>query len=180
MTGLVSGPGAPGRRDGAGPRAVVVGLGNPDRGDDGVGPAVARAVAALGPPGVRVAEHEDPTALLDLWAARDVAVVVDAVRSGRPPGSLVRLETGSAGRPLPASVWAGTGRGGTHALGLAAAVGLGRALDRMPRRVVLLGVEGDSYEHGSGLSPRVDAALPCAVDAVLDVLSEEAAADVPR
>ena len=33
---------------------LVIGVGNPDRGDDGVGPAVASRVAALGLPGVRV------------------------------------------------------------------------------------------------------------------------------
>src|SRR5512135_998350 len=53
----------------AGPEtALVVGVGNPVRGDDGVGPAVAALVRAQARPDVEVAElHGDLTALLDLW-----------------------------------------------------------------------------------------------------------------
>ncbi|MGA8248276.1 MAG: hypothetical protein WB797_15335, partial [Nocardioides sp.] len=60
---------------------LVVGLGQPDRGDDAVGPEVARAVATRGLPGVRVLEREDPADLLDTWRGHDLVVLVDAVRS---------------------------------------------------------------------------------------------------
>ncbi|HEY5553668.1 MAG TPA: hydrogenase maturation protease, partial [Cellulomonas sp.] len=73
---------------------VVIGLGSPDRGDDAVGPEVARRVADLHLPGVTVVEHEDPTGLIDLWDTADLAVVVDAVRSGSAPGSLLVVESG--------------------------------------------------------------------------------------
>ncbi len=159
----------------AGTPTLVVGLGDPRRGDDGVGLAVARVVAALGLPTTAVAEVEDPTVLLDLWRDCDLAVVVDAVHAGGRPGSVVRLDTGSAGRPVPVSAWAATGRGGTHALGLAAAVGLGRALGRLPRHVVLLGVEGACYERDHGLSPDLAAAVEDVVAVVLGVVDERAA-----
>ena len=59
--------------------ALVVGIGNPLRGDDGVGPAVAALLRARAHPGVQVAEvHADPIALLDLWAGRRRVVLVDA------------------------------------------------------------------------------------------------------
>ena len=83
-------------RVGAGP-ALVIGLGNPDRGDDAVGHTVARRVAALRLPGIQVVEREDPTSLIDLWGDRDLAVVVDAVSSNRVPGTLVMLESGIGG-----------------------------------------------------------------------------------
>ena len=59
---------------------LVVGVGNPDRGDDGVGPVVAARVAALGLPGVRVVRcrRTDPAAR-PVGGRVDV-VVVDAVR----------------------------------------------------------------------------------------------------
>lgn len=158
---------------------LVVGLGSPDRGDDAVGPAVAADVAALGLAGVEVVTHEDPTALVDLWSDRDLAVVVDAVCSGAPPGSVTVLETGGDARPLPESAWAGTGRGGTHAFGLAAAVELSRALHRLPPRVVVVGVEAAAFEHGEPLSPPVTEALPAAVHAVLAAV-RPVGSDVPR
>jgi hydrogenase maturation protease len=147
---------------------LVVGLGSPDRGDDAVGPAVARAVAARGLRGVRVLEHEDPTDLIALWAGCDAVVVVDAVRTGAAAGTVSVLETGSGRPPLPDSAWAGAGRGGTHALGLASAVELARALRRLPERVTVVGVEAAGFAHAAPLSPAVAAAVPRAVAAVVE------------
>lgn len=148
--------------------ALVVGLGSRDRGDDAVGPLIASAVAALGRPGVRVAEHEDPTALLDLFGEHDVVVVVDAVRSGNPPGTVRTWDVGAA--PVPTDAWAATGRGGTHAFGLATAVELARALHRLPARVVVVGVDGACFDVGEPLSDPVAAAVPAAVAEVCSLL----------
>lgn len=146
--------------------ALVVGLGSPDRGDDAVGPLVARAVAAAGVPGVEVVEQEDPTALVELCCGRDLLVVVDAVRSGAEPGSVMVLEVGAGSGPLSEAAWRCTGRGGTHAFGLGPAVELARALGRLPERVVVVGVEAESFEHGEPLSPAVAEAVQAAAETV--------------
>lgn len=168
---------------------LVVGLGSPDRGDDAVGAEVARAVAALALPGVEVTEHEDPTDLIERWSGIDSVVLVDAVHAGRAVGSLRVIETGAGLDPLPESAWVRTGRGGTHAFGLAAAVELARALRRLPARVTLVGIEAGGFDHGASLSPEVAAAVPSAVAAVVGVVghrdaatwvSERGSVDVPR
>jgi hydrogenase maturation protease len=71
---------------------LVIGYGNPLRGDDGIGPAVAAAVAALNLPGVRVrVVHQlTPELAADLADAR-VAVFVDAADGGEPVAA-VRVE----------------------------------------------------------------------------------------
>ncbi|HSO65551.1 MAG TPA: hydrogenase maturation protease [Ornithinibacter sp.] len=157
---------------------LVVGLGSPDRGDDAVGGHVARAVAALADPRVVVLEHEDPTDLIELWTGRDRVVVVDATCSGGPPGTLRVLETGADRAPLPEAAWARTGRGGTHAFGLAAAVELARVLRRLPARVSVVGVEAASFEPGAPLSPAVASAVPDAVAAVIGSVATTAPAVV--
>ena len=96
--------------------------------------------------------------------------MADAVRSGTAPGTVVMFETGTGRRRLPESAWARAGRGGTHAFGLASAVELARALHRLPARVVLVGVEAGSFDHGEPLSPAVAAAVPQVVDHVLAIL----------
>jgi hydrogenase maturation protease len=159
---------------------LVIGLGSPDRGDDAVGPWVARQAALLCLPGVVVVEHEDPTGLIDLWSGSDLVVVVDAVLSGAPPGTVMVMEAGADADPLAEHAWARTGRGGTHAFGLAAAVELARALHRLPRRLVLVGVEVAAVEHGAALSAPVQAALDDVLAAVVTVVSgrEAVVADV--
>ena len=148
---------------------LLIGLGNPDRGDDGIGVEVARRVAALAPQGVDVLEVDDPSSLLDTWAGAGHVVVVDAMTSGRAPGTVLTLDATQGA--LPTGGWAA---GGTHALGLTAAVELSRALGRLPRSLVLVGVEVDGAQaattQGEGLSPELSSAVGPSVEAVLRAL----------
>lgn len=150
-------------------RDLVIGLGNPDRGDDAVGAAVARAVAAERAD-VWVLEFDDPSDTLDAWATADTVVIVDAVVSGGDLGHIHVVDAGA--RRLPTGGWAG---GGTHALGLAAVVELARALGRLPRRLVLVGVEAGRFDHGAPMSHLVAAAVPAAAGAVLAAIADGAA-----
>lgn len=142
---------------------VLIGVGNPFRRDDGAGlRAVALARAGL-PDDVAVVECDgEPSRLLDAWEGAAVAVVVDAVRSGAAPGTILRAEVGRDRLPAPAA------GGSTHALGVGEAVALGRALGRVPARVVVYGIEGDRFDDGLGLTDAVEqgviaaAALVCA------------------
>ena len=143
---------------------VVAGIGNDLRGDDGVGPAVARRVARHGPPPrVAVCALDDPLELLWAWEGCHLAVVVDATCSGAAPGTVRVIDLGRAGV---------TGRSGvqsTHALGVASVLALARALGRAPRRVVLVAVEGAEFGPGRGLSPAVAAAVAEAAARVVEV-----------
>lgn len=151
---------------------LVVGVGNPDRGDDTVGWVVAERLREVLDGGVRVLTCADPTDLVPAWSSCALAVVIDAVRSGRTPGELVVVETGADGPRLPDSSWAALGLGGTHAFGLGAAIELSRALRRLPTRVVVVGVEAASCEAGDGLSAPVAAAVPAVVEVVATLISE--------
>jgi hydrogenase maturation protease len=146
-------------------RVLVVGLGHPDRGDDGVGPAVARQVARLVGTGVTVLEQADPAGLLDTWAGARLVVVTDAVQSGRRPPGTVQVLHACHG-PLPVRM----GAGGTHGFGLAEVIELGRALGRMPPELVIVGVEAQQFGIGEPLSPPVAAAVEMAARTVADVV----------
>ncbi len=154
-------------------RRVVVGLGAPERGDDAVGAAVVREVAARladAPlPGVEVVEREDPTQLIELWSGAAMSVVCDAVRSGAPPGTLHVVRTGPDLPPLGAGH---TQESGSHDFGLASAVELARALGRLPE-VVVVGIEARSLDWGAPLSGPVEDAVPAAVDEVLRLLASD-------
>ena len=142
--------------------AVVIGVGNPFRRDDGVGPAVAAAVSAG--PGVSVVIcPAEPTAVLDAWDGSELAVLVDAAVGG-PPGR-IRVSTLDeyAARPPVSS----------HDLGLQQTYLLGCALGRAPAEVVVVTVGIADAGHGEGLSPAVAAALPDAVLTVERLVGEQ-------
>jgi hydrogenase maturation protease len=146
-------------------RPKVIGVGNRWRGDDAAGLEVARRISST--PGMEVDVEElegDLTALLDAWSGPEHVVVIDAVRSGAAAGTVHRLDAHA--NALPREV-----RGhSTHAVGLAAAIELGRSLDRLPQRLVVFGIEGRRFETGTELSPPVEAAVDRAVAEVVDEL----------
>jgi hydrogenase maturation protease len=142
----------------------VIGVGNAWAGDDAAGVLVARMVRDRSPAGVAVIEHEgEPTALLDAWAGARLAILVDAISSGGEPGEL-RVFDASRER-LPA----GLASTSTHAFGLAEAIELGRALGRLPERLLVVGIEGSSFSAGARPAAAVRDALGHATDRVLEL-----------
>lgn len=145
---------------------VLIGVGNAWRGDDAAGLEVARRVREARIPGVRVLEHEgEPIGLIDAWTGIREVIVVDAVSSGGPPGTVHHLD--AAAEPLPATLF----RSSTHAIGIAEAVELGRSLDRIPSRLMVCGVEGESFELGTGLTPAVEASVEALASALGEMLA---------
>ena len=153
---------------------VVIGIGNDLRRDDGIGPAVAAAVAARCLSGVRVLTcAAEPAAILDAWEGACVAVLVDAaVDDDLEPGRIRRW----AAADLVAS-----NRLSSHDLDLRQTYELGLTLGRAPASAVVITVDVADTGHGSGLTPAVAAALPKAVEMVIAVVeqAEEAAHQQP-
>ena len=143
---------------------LVAGVGRPDRGDDAVGPAVAGRAMELLPPEVTVTERVEPADLIGAWAGADLVVITDAVRSGRQPGTVHVLH--ACHGPLPV----GTGAGGTHGLGLAEVIELGRALGQLPPQLVVVGVEAQQFGLGEPMSPPVQACIELAAKTVAEVV----------
>lgn len=164
---------------------VVAGLGSDLRGDDGVGLAVVRALAGQAGIPATLCAPGDPTSLLDRWTGCELSVVVDATRSGTAPGTVhvVPLVPGDGSGSGQAAQVAQVARmassASTHALGLASALALAEALGRLPRRVVLVGVEGECFEPGVGLTPAVADAVPEAVAQVRTLIQALLRVPVP-
>jgi len=151
-------------------RAMVIGLGSPDRGDDAVGTAVAERVRGVVGDDVEVLTREDPTALVHAWQGRHVVVLVDAMISGVAAGTVNVRRAGTGDAPLPTHAFAAAGRGGSHAFGVAGAVELSRTLGTLPEHVALVGVESTTFDHGPMSGP-VAASIDDAVAAVFAELA---------
>jgi hydrogenase maturation protease len=82
------------------------------------------------------------------------------------------------------AVPAGVFRSSTHAFGVGDAIELARALGRLPRHVVVYGVEGGDFAAGEGLTTQVQASVEKVAGSVLEDLErltrEEAACTSER
>lgn len=151
------------------PPALVVGIGNRWRRDDGAGLLAAqRLQARLAPLGEKgPAEiHEcagDLTTLIDLLSGRERVFLLDAAAApGVLVGQVVRLD--AIREALPAAP-----PRSTHALGVGQIVELLRALGALPEALVVYAIGAADFTPGQGCSPEVDAA----VDTVVAALAHE-------
>jgi hydrogenase maturation protease len=86
-------------------KILVVGAGNPDRGDDGIGPVVARQLARRLPADVTVLTRSgDMLALVDDWAMFDAVFCIDAAAPIGVPGRVHRDHAGAGRRHAQAIV----------------------------------------------------------------------------
>ena len=134
------------------PRLLVIGAGNDYRRDDAAGLEAARRLRGLESVDVREARG-DLSGLADLWDDHSRVVIVDAARSGAHTGTVHRFDAST--EPLPTAF----SRGSTHALGVAEAVELARALGRLPAELIVYGIEGGDFSAGAGMSDEVSAAV---------------------
>ena len=157
---------------GGGPLSVLVAaIGNPDRGDDGFGPAVADRLRGKVPAGVRFMECDgDVINIIEEWAGFSAVLVVDAATPIGQPGRIHRLDLHG---PSPLVTFA---RGSTHAFGIAEAVELARVLGRLPRHLIVYLVEGERFDIGAPLSPAVNDAVDRVAADILAELSRKSAA----
>jgi hydrogenase maturation protease len=149
-------------------KTLIVGLGNPLVSDDSVGLRVVERLKPLLAGRLDVEVSEDywgGLRLMERMIGFDRAIVVDAIQTGAPPGTIHRLT--AEGVPTQRSASA-------HDVNLATALEFGRQAEAsLPenRHVLLVAIEAaDVLNFSEKCTPAVEAAVPHAVQAVLDVL----------
>ena len=149
-----------------GPRVLVLGIGNLVMSDDGVGVKVVQQLQREYRFPENVEIMDGGTLGLDLLPKLegiDHLIVVDAVETGRKPGTCVRL----AGEELPIALET---KVSPHQMGLKDLLSVAQLLGHYPGAMVLIGVQPGSIEMDTELTPEVDAVLQVLVDNVLDEL----------
>jgi hydrogenase maturation protease len=126
----------------------LFGIGNPDRGDDAAGIAVAEVVVGWE---TEVRNTGSPD-MIESWFPSDEVVIVDAMSSGASPGLIRKFD----GRRdvIPSGAFTST-----HSFGPAEIVALAGVLDRMPSTLTLYGIEIGHTEFGEPMSAAVQSAV---------------------
>ena len=134
----------------------IFAVGNSFYGDDGVGAAVLETIKENETfPGAELFDLQtDALTLVDRLAPDEVNVVIDAADMGLEPGAARGF------RPSEVSLRIRSDHLSLHGFGLAEAFGLAAQLGRLPRRVLVVGVQPEQVAINRGLTERVAAAVP--------------------
>lgn len=136
---------------------LVIGIGNPDRGDDAAGRRVAQLLRGQHCADVEICELDgESTTLVARLEGAASAWIVDACRAGAPAGTIHRFDLTHASLPPMRSGLS------THGMGLSEAIELARALGRLPGRCIVYALEAQHFRAGSPLSAPVAEAVAVA------------------
>ncbi len=141
---------------------LVIGLGSPLMGDDGVGLVALERLREAGVPGdVTLADGGTwGLNLLPLVEGAARLLVLDAVRAGRPPGTVVRLEGEQVPRFLMTKL-------SPHQIDLREVLALAEFRGTTPEEVVVIGLEPERVEMHAGLTAEVAAGVEAVVEDAL-------------
>jgi hydrogenase maturation protease len=148
---------------------AVIGCGNPNRSDDGVGPEVVRALRGCGEGGgVRLLDA-GTDGMAVIFAARGcrTLIIIDACRSGSEPGAIFEVPGAELALPYQPSL-------NLHDFRWDHALHAGRMMlrDEFPNDVTVLLIEAETIDFGVGLSPAVSAAAAKVADRVERLIRE--------
>jgi len=149
------------------PRTLVLGIGNTVMSDDGVGVKVVQRLKDAYRFDDAVALVDGGTLGLDLLPMLEGIehlIVVDAVETGKAPGTCVRL----TGEELPIALET---KVSPHQMGLKDLLSVAELLGHKPREMVLIGVQPASIEMDTELTEVVAAKVEVLIDNVLEELN---------
>jgi hydrogenase maturation protease len=155
---------------------LLVGVGNVLMGDDGVGVRVVHEIERRFhlPEGVEVLDGgTSGLELLSYFSDREQVIIVDAVESGLPPGTVVKVE----GEDVPARF---VTKISPHQLGISDVLAAARISGKLPEKMVLFGMEPKRVELRLDLSEEVGRNFERLVDTVRDELQRSGCALEPR
>ncbi len=149
-------------------KTIVIGLGNPILGDDGAGWRVVAALQNRLPGGIEVDTLAGGgLSVMERLVGYDRAVIVDTLNTGRGvKGSIKVCSLESLPNPFLGHL------GSAHETSLMTALDVGRSLSaHLPGQVIVVGIESpDVFDFDESLSPEIEAAIPGAAQAVLEIL----------
>jgi len=146
-------------------KITIGGIGSVLLGDDAVGPYVIGrlesaycfeervTVADLGTPGLDLVAH---------LSGIDALILIDSVKNDAPPGTLTLYRKEDILRHGPAPV-----RMDPHSPALSESLLIAELAGEGPKDILLIGITGEQYEVGTGLSAAAERAAGGAVEQVL-------------
>jgi len=144
-------------------KVLIAGIGNVLLGDDGVGPFAIKVLESQYefPDTVELADLGTPTLDLPMYLSQaDALILVDSASFAGEAGAIRRFRKSEILRSAPRA------RVDTHSPALVESLALAELIGKLPREVLMIGVQGTRFDPGCPLSSPVRNCMPHIVDAV--------------
>jgi hydrogenase maturation protease len=150
------------------PKTVIMGAGNILMQDDGIGVHAVRALAKRQdiPDNVEIVDAGTAGAdCLLQYPDIERLIIIDAVRGGGEPGTLYRLAPDDFRQ-------ARQGKISLHQMSLIDSLDADRLLGKLPREIIIIGVEPATIGEGMAVSDVIASQIPKVVETVLRIAAE--------
>ncbi len=146
-------------------KTLIIGIGNQYRGDDAAGLIAAKRIKENAPNGIEVIENNgDGADLIEKWAGRNKVILIDAVLSGSPAGTIHKFT--APGTILPSEIF----KFSTHLFSVTQAIYLSASLGNLPHELTIYGIEAASFDSGTNISAEVENAINNVVQSVSQII----------
>ncbi|MFO8085961.1 MAG: hydrogenase maturation protease [Desulfobacterales bacterium] len=141
---------------------MVIGIGTPYRSDDGIGLQIAGQLRKVLPERVEVTTNMgDGFSLIELWQKHDCVYLIDAVSGNQNPGQIYRFD--AIMEQISRNLFS---RYSTHTINIPETIALAKILGKLPKELIIYGVQGKNFEMRSGLSKEAWQAISRVADCI--------------
>jgi hydrogenase maturation protease len=134
---------------------TIIGVGNPDCGDDSAGPKAIDLLASSELKELQLIKLSgEPSGLMDELSKLRRVILIDAIAAFSKPGAIHRFDASED--PLPSELFINYS---THSMGLNEAIEMARVFEDLPEQTIVYGIEGTEFQPGEPMSLAVEANL---------------------
>ena len=144
-------------------RVKIIGIGNEDRHDDGLGMVIVRKLKDRVQQDVKIIEARlEAAELLDSWEDAEKVILIDAVNGLEKVGKIYRFLANKEPFPSEFSNYS------THTLSLNQVIELARNLNELPPELIIYGIQGKNFKVGRGLSNELNGNIKDVISLILE------------
>ncbi len=149
----------------------IIAVGNSLYGDDGIGSAVLDTIrdGDLFPVAELLDMKTDALAMIDHFDSDGLHIVIDAVKMGKTPGTVVKFAPDEVEMVMQ---W---DQLSLHGFGLAETFAMAKQIGKLPQQTVVIGVEPEQIDINNGLSPSVQEGIAKVISIIAEVAKNDRA-----
>jgi hydrogenase maturation protease len=140
---------------------IIIGIGNPFRGDDRVGWAVIERLSQESERLPLDKTRGDVGELVEILGSHKKVIIIDACRSQEPAGTWKKIDAIKEQLPLEPAVTS------THGATLSQVIDMAKNLDKMPEELIIFAISGKDYSIDESLTDAVDQAISVVIKEIL-------------